>query len=99
MGMYLVIHSCVNRHVHGSKGLFFYFFTQAYVVSQLVQEDPEKRPSTNQLLQDLNEDKDVTIARLKDDLAQKDDAIRKLHERILALEEQTAKNNTSLRDI
>lgn len=38
----------------------------AQLVKQLVQTNPAKRPSTSQLLQDLNHDKDATINRLKD---------------------------------
>ncbi|XP_050479253.1 probable serine/threonine-protein kinase DDB_G0268642 isoform X4 [Bombus huntii] len=71
----------------------------AHIVSQLVQDEPENRPSTNQLLQDLNEDKDMMIARLKIDIAKKDDVIQKLQERILILEEQMVKHSTSLQDI
>ncbi|CAD1473469.1 unnamed protein product, partial [Heterotrigona itama] len=70
----------------------------AYVVSQLIQEDPGKRPSTNQLLQDLNEDKDTTIARLKNDIIEKDDVIKNLQERILVLE-QIVKHSTPLQDV
>ncbi|KAF3427411.1 hypothetical protein E2986_07364 [Frieseomelitta varia] len=65
----------------------------AYIVSQLIQEDPRKRPSTNQLLQDLNEDKDMMIVRLKNDIIEKDDVIKNLQERILILEEQIVKHN------
>ncbi|XP_050574605.1 eukaryotic translation initiation factor 2-alpha kinase 1-like isoform X3 [Bombus affinis] len=71
----------------------------AHIVSQLVQEEPENRPSTNQLLQNLNEDKDMMIARLKIDIAKKDDVIQKLQERILILEEQMVKHSISLQDI
>lgn len=60
---------------------------------------PENRPSTNQLLQNLNEDKDMMIARLKIDIAKKDDVIQKLQERILILEEQMVKHSISLQDI
>lgn len=66
----------------------------ACIVSQLIQEDPRKRPSTNQLLQDLNEDKDVAIARLKNDIIKKDNVIRNLQLRILVLEKEIVKHNT-----
>ncbi|CAK9801674.1 Eukaryotic translation initiation factor 2-alpha kinase 1 [Anthophora plagiata] len=71
----------------------------AYIVSQLVQEDPEKRPSTNQLLQELNEDKDVTIAQLRNDIVGKDDVIKLLQERILMLERYIIKHGISLPDV
>nr|XP_003704942.1 PREDICTED: eukaryotic translation initiation factor 2-alpha kinase 1-like [Megachile rotundata] len=70
-----------------------------HIVSQLVQTDPKKRPSTNQLLRDLNEDKDITIAQLRNDIAEKDDTINKLQERILLLEKQIAKCNIPIDDI
>ncbi|XP_003692497.1 eukaryotic translation initiation factor 2-alpha kinase 1-like [Apis florea] len=71
----------------------------AYIVSQLVQEDPEKRPSTNQLLQDLNEDKDMMITCLKNDIIEKEDIIRKLQKKISILENQIVKHNILLQDI
>lgn len=71
----------------------------AYIVSQLVQEDPEKRPSTNQLLQDLNEDKDIMITCLKNDIIEKEDIIRKLQKKISILENQIVKHNILLQDI
>lgn len=74
-------------------------FYQAYIVSQLVQEDPEKRPSTNQLLQDLNEDKDMMITCLKNDIIEKEDIIRKLQKKISILENQIVKHNILLQDI
>lgn len=41
----------------------------------------------------------MMIARLKIDIAKKDDVIQKLQERILILEEQMVKHSTSLQDI
>lgn len=41
----------------------------------------------------------MMIARLKIDIAKKDDVIKKLQERILILEEQMVKHNISLQDI
>ncbi|CAL7948953.1 unnamed protein product [Xylocopa violacea] len=68
----------------------------AYIVSQLVQEDPKKRPSTNELLQDLNENKDATIARLRNNIVEKDDIIKRLQERISILEELIINHGISL---
>ncbi|XP_076750522.1 eukaryotic translation initiation factor 2-alpha kinase 1 isoform X2 [Xylocopa sonorina] len=71
----------------------------AYIVSQLVQEDPKKRPSTNELLENLNEDKDATITRLRNNIVEKDDVIKRLQERISILEEIIINHGISLSDV
>ncbi|XP_053979974.1 eukaryotic translation initiation factor 2-alpha kinase 1-like [Hylaeus volcanicus] len=63
----------------------------AHIISQLVQTDPEKRPSTSELLQNFNQDKDVMIAQLKSDIVDKDNRIEELERRIAMLETQIAK--------
>ncbi|XP_076245858.1 eukaryotic translation initiation factor 2-alpha kinase 1 isoform X2 [Calliopsis andreniformis] len=70
----------------------------AHIVSQLVQVDAKKRPSTRQLLQNLNEDKDMMIAQLRNDIAERDDRIQKLQDRIFMLEAQMNKYNIPLED-
>ncbi|XP_071553935.1 eukaryotic translation initiation factor 2-alpha kinase 1 isoform X4 [Temnothorax nylanderi] len=67
----------------------------AKIVKQLVQENPVKRPSTSQLLQNFNDDKDViinglkdTIVNLKNDNRIKDDTIQELQEEIAVLKEK-----------
>ncbi|KAI4498947.1 hypothetical protein M0802_006122 [Mischocyttarus mexicanus] len=55
------------------------------IIYQLIQEDPNKRPSTDILLLNLTEDKDTTIAQLKDDIIEKDMTIKKLENRIVEL--------------
>ncbi|XP_076642291.1 eukaryotic translation initiation factor 2-alpha kinase 1 isoform X2 [Halictus rubicundus] len=71
----------------------------AHIVSQLVQVDSTKRPSTSQLLQDLNEDKDMTIAQLKSEIVAKDNTIHVLHERISMLEALITEHNIAVDDI
>ncbi|XP_024882771.1 eukaryotic translation initiation factor 2-alpha kinase 1-like isoform X2 [Temnothorax curvispinosus] len=70
----------------------------AQIVKQLVQENPVKRPSTSQLLQNFNNDKDViinglkdTIVNLKNDNRIKDDTIQKLVLEIVLLKEEVQK--------
>ncbi|XP_070518789.1 eukaryotic translation initiation factor 2-alpha kinase 1 isoform X4 [Cardiocondyla obscurior] len=70
----------------------------AQIIKQLVQKDPTKRPSTNQLLQDIDDDKDVIINGLKDtivnlqkDSCVKDDTIQKLQDEIALLKEKVRK--------
>jgi len=72
------------------------------MVKQLVQKDPTERPSTSQLLEDFNDDKDViinglrdTIVNLKIDNRIKDDAIQKLQEEIALLKEKVQKLTTN----
>ncbi|XP_036140373.1 eukaryotic translation initiation factor 2-alpha kinase 1 isoform X2 [Monomorium pharaonis] len=67
----------------------------AQMVKQLVQEDPINRPSTSQLLQDLNQDKDViinklenTIVHLKDDNRTQADQIQMLQQEVALLKEK-----------
>ncbi|XP_026672231.1 eukaryotic translation initiation factor 2-alpha kinase 1-like isoform X2 [Ceratina calcarata] len=71
----------------------------AHVVSQLVQIDPKKRPTTNQLLLDLNEDKDTIIARLKNDLSERDKLIEVLEDRISRLQQQITKHDNNSRNM
>lgn len=61
----------------------------------MVQEDPQKRPWTQQLLRDINADKDVTITELKntvmtlkDDINNKEHEIEKLQSEIALLREK-----------
>lgn len=63
-----------------------------------MQEDPAQRPSTNQLLQDFNNDKDViinglrdTIVNLKNDNHVKTNQIQELQEEIVLLKEEIQK--------
>lgn len=75
------------------------------MVKQLVQEDPAERPSTSQILQDFNNDKDEinrlkdTIVNLKNDNHIKDDIIQEQKEEILLLKQKIQKlqqtNNTT----
>ncbi|XP_035739612.1 eukaryotic translation initiation factor 2-alpha kinase 1-like isoform X2 [Vespa mandarinia] len=58
----------------------------AHIICQLIQEDPNKRPSTDELLQNVTEDKDVVIAQLKHDIVKKDNTIRELQEKITMLQ-------------
>ncbi|XP_043681694.1 eukaryotic translation initiation factor 2-alpha kinase 1-like isoform X2 [Vespula pensylvanica] len=58
----------------------------AHIICQLLEEDPDKRPSTDELLQNVTEDKDMIIAQLKDDIVKKDNVIRELEERITVLQ-------------
>lgn len=71
-----------------------------------MQEDPAKRPSTSQLLQDFNEDKDKlinglkdTIVILKSDNRDKDNTIQMLQEEIALLKEKVQKLNISPDDM
>ncbi|KAF7384000.1 hypothetical protein HZH68_014757 [Vespula germanica] len=57
-----------------------------HIICQLLEEDPDKRPSTDELLQNVTEDKDMIIAQLKDDIVKKDNVIRELEERITVLQ-------------
>ncbi|KAL2723659.1 eIF-2-alpha kinase GCN2-like isoform X1 [Vespula maculifrons] len=58
----------------------------AHIICQLLEEDPDKRPSTDELLQNVTEDKDMIIAQLKDDIVKKDNVIKELEERITVLQ-------------
>ncbi|XP_046413550.1 eukaryotic translation initiation factor 2-alpha kinase 1-like [Neodiprion virginianus] len=49
----------------------------AFILSQLVQTDPNARPTTKQLLQELSEDKDLMIAKLRNDNNEKSIIIQK----------------------
>ncbi|KAG7208659.1 hypothetical protein KM043_014863 [Ampulex compressa] len=69
-----------------------------HLVSRLVQEDPIERPSTSQLLQELNEDKDVIIAQLRQSITDKDNKIRELEEKIVILEALVANCKIPLRN-
>ncbi|XP_078042379.1 eukaryotic translation initiation factor 2-alpha kinase 1 isoform X2 [Augochlora pura] len=71
----------------------------AYIVSQLVQADPEKRPSTSQLLEDLNEDKDMTIAQLKNTIESKNNTIQTLEDEISKLKAVITKHNITIDDM
>ena len=64
----------------------------------MVRKDPSERPSTNQLLKEFDDDKDViinglkdTIVDLKNDNRIKDDTIQELQEEIALLKEKVQK--------
>jgi len=64
----------------------------------MVRKDPSERPSTNQLLKEFDDDKDViinglkdTIVDLKNDNRIKDDTIQGLQEEIALLKEKVQK--------
>ncbi|XP_018347907.1 PREDICTED: interferon-induced, double-stranded RNA-activated protein kinase-like [Trachymyrmex septentrionalis] len=68
------------------------------LVQQMVRKDPSERPSTNQLLKEFDDDKDViinglkdTIVDLKNDNRIKDDTIQGLQEEIALLKEKVQK--------
>ncbi|KAG5330394.1 E2AK1 kinase, partial [Acromyrmex charruanus] len=68
------------------------------LVKQMVRKDPSERPSTNQLLKEFDDDKDViinglkdTIVDLKNDNRIKDDTIQGLQEEIALLKEKVQK--------
>ncbi|XP_014469424.1 PREDICTED: eukaryotic translation initiation factor 2-alpha kinase 1-like [Dinoponera quadriceps] len=63
----------------------------ARLIIQLIKEDPVKRPCANQLLQDLNEEKDATITELKKNLLERDNTIRELQKEIALLKEKCEK--------
>lgn len=72
-----------------------FFFTQAQMIIQMVQEDPVKRPWTKQLLQSLKEDEDMTITELKNtvgilknDILNKDSTIQELEKKIALLKNE-----------
>ncbi|XP_020283102.1 eukaryotic translation initiation factor 2-alpha kinase 1-like isoform X1 [Pseudomyrmex gracilis] len=74
----------------------------AQIIVQMVQEDPQKRPWTQQLLQDINADKDVTITELKntvmtlkDDINSKEHEIEKLQSEIALLKEKVKNLETT----
>lgn len=65
----------------------------------MIQEDPVKRPSTNQLLQDLKDDKDMLITELRNtvvvlekNLHDKNNTIQELEETIASLKEEVKKH-------
>lgn len=69
------------------------------MITRMIQEDPAKRPSTNQLLQDLKDDKDMIITELKNtvvvlkkDLHDKNNTIQELEEKIALLKEEVKKH-------
>ncbi|XP_012232268.2 eukaryotic translation initiation factor 2-alpha kinase 1-like isoform X1 [Linepithema humile] len=71
----------------------------AQIITQMIQEDPAERPSTNQLLQDLKDDKDMLITELKNtvvglekDLHDKNNTIQELEETIALLKEEVKKH-------
>ncbi|XP_014601221.1 PREDICTED: eukaryotic translation initiation factor 2-alpha kinase 1-like [Polistes canadensis] len=64
------------------------------IICQLIQEDPNKRPSTDKLLLNLREDKDTVIAQLKDDIVEKNMTIKKLEEHIAELQAYITKLET-----
>lgn len=64
----------------------------------MVRKDPSERPSTNQLLKEFDDDKDViinglkdTIVDLKNDNRIKDNTIQELQEEIVLLKEKVQK--------
>ncbi|XP_018398888.1 PREDICTED: eukaryotic translation initiation factor 2-alpha kinase 1-like [Cyphomyrmex costatus] len=68
------------------------------LVKQMVRKDPAERPSTNQLLKEFDDDKDVIINGLKDTIVTlknnnriKDDTIQELQEEIALLKEKVQK--------
>ncbi|KYM79290.1 Eukaryotic translation initiation factor 2-alpha kinase 1 [Atta colombica] len=68
------------------------------LIKQMVRKDPSERPSTNQLLKEFDDDKDViinglkdTIVDLKNDNRIKDDTIQGLQEEIALLKEKVQK--------
>ncbi|XP_018317462.1 eukaryotic translation initiation factor 2-alpha kinase 1 isoform X3 [Mycetomoellerius zeteki] len=68
------------------------------LVKQMVRKDPSERPSTNQLLKEFDDDKDViinglkdTIVDLKNDNRIKDNTIQELQEEIVLLKEKVQK--------
>ncbi|XP_018365288.1 PREDICTED: eukaryotic translation initiation factor 2-alpha kinase 1-like isoform X2 [Trachymyrmex cornetzi] len=72
------------------------------LVKQMVRKDPSERPSTNQLLKEFDDDKDViinglkdTIVDLKNDNRIKDDTIQGLQEEIALLKEKVQKLSPS----
>lgn len=61
----------------------------------MVQKDPAKRPSTEQLLKDINNDKDIVINELKNTIVNlesanhiKNDTIQQLQEQIALLKKK-----------
>ncbi|XP_032689409.1 eukaryotic translation initiation factor 2-alpha kinase 1-like isoform X2 [Odontomachus brunneus] len=63
----------------------------AQLIMQLIKEDPVKRPSAKQLLQDLHEEKDITITDLKNNLLDKDNTIQELQKEMALLKEKVRK--------
>ncbi|XP_015601983.1 interferon-induced, double-stranded RNA-activated protein kinase isoform X2 [Cephus cinctus] len=70
----------------------------ARLVQQLVQKDPNKRPNTKQLLQELTEDKEVTIVRLRDENEKKDNLIEQLQNEVAILKAEIVKLKISKED-
>lgn len=71
----------------------------------MVQEDPTKRPSSSQLLQDFNYDKDMIINGMKDTIENlehdnriKDNTIQELQEKIALLKEEIQKLTNQIND-
>lgn len=62
---------------------------------QLIEENPDKRPSAKQLLQDLNEEVDCTIANLTSHLLDKDNTIQELQKEVELLREKVRKLSES----
>lgn len=58
---------------------------------QLIEENPTKRPCAKQLLQDLYEEKNITITDLQNNLLDKDNIIQKLQKEKALLEEKVRK--------
>lgn len=65
------------------------------MIIQLIEKDPIKRPCAKQLLQDLYQEKDVTIADLKNDLLNRDNTIQKLQNEVALLKEKVRKMEVS----
>lgn len=76
--------------------IYFAFVPQGQIILELVQENPEKRPSPTELLKYFNEDKDSIIARLKEENVKKDNLIHKLRDEIAQLEATIEKQRNSL---
>lgn len=78
----------------------------AQMVAQMVQEDPIKRPRTEQLLRSLKSDEDVTlitelkdtVVTLKNDIRDKNNTIQELEEKIALLKNEVRKLKDSPKD-
>ncbi|KAL6266287.1 hypothetical protein P5V15_003145 [Pogonomyrmex californicus] len=87
--------SIINSLKYGNIPETLVKYKWAHMIKLLVQEDPTKRPSMSQLLQDFSEDKDVIITGLKDtimnlenDNRHKDHTIQELQEEIALLKKK-----------
>ncbi|XP_034948118.1 eukaryotic translation initiation factor 2-alpha kinase 1-like isoform X2 [Chelonus insularis] len=66
------------------------------MIKALVDKDPARRPSTKELLQNLSEDKDMIIAKLKNDNKKKDEIICKLQHTIKELQDKISKYESTV---